>query len=166
LPVLWRSIVPYPAKRQQEGNMRNYVLMAAMSACLAATAAAAQDAPDMKGQWRGKTHTIIAGSGGHWPSSKGTFEQPALAEKDVVLDITGQQDDRFWGTTTLTGNGETTSEPFIGIVTMDGHRVLIADTDGYYWGGVDGETFDFCYSHAGGKTGSSVVNCTNVERQP
>ncbi|MFG1466085.1 hypothetical protein V5F77_24770 [Xanthobacter sp. DSM 24535] len=41
---------------------------------------AAAQTPDMKGDWVGKTNTIIAGVGGpHWPDSKGTWEKPLLA---------------------------------------------------------------------------------------
>jgi hypothetical protein len=58
----------------------------ALAAVLAypAFALGADQAPDVKGKWIGKTHTIIAGRGMHWPKSRGTFDKPALLEKDLV----------------------------------------------------------------------------------
>jgi hypothetical protein len=56
---------------------------------------AADKTPNMKGKWVGKTHTIVAGLAPHWPSNKGTFEKPGLFEKDLVIEITGQEGNRF-----------------------------------------------------------------------
>ena len=92
------------------------VVVAALVAC-PASALGADQAPDVKGRWIGKTHTIIAGRGMHWPKSRGTFDKPALLEKDLVIDITGQEGRRFWGMTTISGGGEKTDEPFIGELT-------------------------------------------------
>jgi hypothetical protein len=128
---------------------------------------AADPVPDMKGRWIGKTHTIVAGQGGHWPSNTGTLDKPGLSEKDLVLDIRGQQDDRFWGVTIMSSGSERTEEPFIGeLFGKDNKKVLTADTDGFLWGELDGNTLSFCYAHAGGKTQTSVVSCTEVKRAP
>ena len=83
----------------------------AIIAVVSSSTFAADQAPNMKGKWVGKTHSIVAGSGGHWPASKGTFEKPGLFEKDLVIEVTGQEDRRFWGIQTLSGNGESTQEP-------------------------------------------------------
>jgi hypothetical protein len=122
--------------------------------------------PNMKGKWVGKTHTIIAGVGLHWPSNKGTFEKPGLFEKDLVIEVTGQEGDRFWGNQILSGNGEKTEEPMIGELTGEHNKtVIIVDTDGYINGRlVSNDTLSFCYTQAGGKTESSVVSCTQVKR--
>jgi hypothetical protein len=130
-----------------------------------ALAQASDKVADMKGKWVGKSHTIVVGSGGHWPAGKGTFDNPGLAEKDVVIEIKGQDQRRFWGVTTLSGNGETTTEPFIG--SLSGHRsreLVIVDTDGYFSGEVRGNTLSFCYAHTGGKTDSTVVSCSQAKR--
>jgi hypothetical protein len=125
----------------------------------------ADKAPDMKGKWSGKTYSIVAGSGGHWPSSMGTFAKPGLFEKDLIIEVTGQEDRRFWGIQTLSGNGEKTDEPFIGELTGNRNRdVVIADTDGYLRGEVRGNVLSFCYTQAGGKSESSVVSCSEVKR--
>ena len=106
----------------------------ALMACPALVLAADQ-VPDIKGKWIGKTYSIVAGRGGHWPSSKATFEKPGLFEKDLVIEVTGQEDRRFWGIQTLSGGGEKTEEPFVGELTgKDNHEVVMADTDGYLKG--------------------------------
>jgi hypothetical protein len=133
-------------------------------------ALADESIPDMKGDWVGKSYTIIAGSGSHWPTSAGTFEKPGLLEKDLVIRVTQQADRRFWGVTILSGNGEKTEEPFIGELTGKDHRFAVfVDTDGYWSGEINGDEFSFCYTQAGavheGKT-SSVISCTEVRHQP
>jgi hypothetical protein len=65
------------------------------SIVVSASAFAADQPPIMKGKWIGKTYTIVAGSGGHWPTNKGTFDKPGLMEKDLVIEVTGQEDRRF-----------------------------------------------------------------------
>jgi hypothetical protein len=136
-----------------------------LAALVAYPALAADKIPDIKGKWVGKTHTIIAGMGLHWPSNMGTFEKPGLFEKDVTFDITNQEGNRFWGNQIFTGNGETTQESMIGELTGADYRtVVIVDTDGYVNGRISGNTFSFCYTQAGGKTQSSVVSCTQVKR--
>ncbi len=130
-----------------------------------ALALAADDVPDITGKWVGKTFSIVAGKGGHWPSSAGTFEKPGLYEKDMTLNITNQEGRRFWGVTTISGDGESTDEPFIGAFAPGGKRVVIADTDGYWDGPIKDDTFSFCYAQAGGPSNSSVVSCTEVKRQ-
>jgi hypothetical protein len=135
---------------------------------VSSSAFAADQTPDMKGKWVGKTHTIVAGSGGHWPSNKGTFEKPGLFEKDLMIEITGQEGRRFWGNQTISGMGENTQEPMIGELTGKGNRtVVIVDTDGYLNGQLIGKNaLTFCYTQAGGKTPSSVVSCSEIKRAP
>ena len=137
-----------------------------LAAALACPALAADKIPDIKGKWVGKTHTIVAGMGLHWPSNMGSFEKPGLFEKDLVIDITGQQDNRFWGNQIISGNGEKTEEPMIGELTGANNRtVLLVDTDGYLNGQLIGnDTISFCYTQAGGKTETSVVSCTQIKR--
>ena len=147
-------------------NRSAVIGLAALSlmACPASVLAAGK-APDLKGKWVGRTYSIVAGSGGHWPTSKGTFEKPGLFEKDLVIEVTGQEDRRFWGVQTFSGNGEKSQEPFIGeLAGKDNRDVLIADTDGYLKGEISGDVLSFCYAHAGGKSETSVVSCTKVKR--
>lgn len=99
----------------------------------------------------------MSGSGGHWPTNKGTFEKPGLVEKDLVIEVTGQEDRRFWGIQTLSGNGEITQEPMIGELTGGNNRtVVIVDTDGYLnLQLVKDDILSFCYTQAGGKRPAS-----------
>jgi hypothetical protein len=126
----------------------------------------ADKVPDVTGKWVGKSYSIIAGSGAHWPTNKGTFDKPGLSEKDLLITVTGQDGRRFWGVTTLSGNGDKTDEPFIG--ELHGKHlqdVLVADTDGYLTGEINGNVLSFCYAQAGGKGSSSVVSCSEVKHQ-
>jgi hypothetical protein len=142
------------------------ILGVTLFAIVSASAFAADQPPDIKGKWAGKTHTIVAGGGGHWPTNKGTFDKPGLFEKDLVIEVTGQEDRRFWGMQTFSGNGENIQEPMIGELTgRDNRTVVIVDTDGYLNGQlVDDNVLSFCYTQTGGKTQSSVVSCTEVKR--
>jgi hypothetical protein len=138
----------------------------ALAAIIAGPALAADKIPDIKGKWVGKTHTIVAGMGLHWPSNMGSFEKPGMFEKDLVIDVTGQQDNRFWGNQIFTGNNEKTEEPMIGELTGPNNRtILLVDTDGYLDGQLIGnDTMSFCYKQAGGKSGASVVSCSQLKR--
>jgi len=137
------------------------------AAMISSSTWAADQVPDIKGKWAGKTYSIVAGTGGHWPSSKGTFDKPGLFEKDIVIEVTNQDGRRFWGNQTLSGNGESTQEPMIGELTgKDNKTVVIVDTDGYVNGQIVGkDTLTFCYTQAAGRGQSSVVSCTEIKRQ-
>lgn len=135
---------------------------------LANTASAADQIPNIKGKWVGKTHSIVAGVAPHWPTSRGTFEKPGLFEKDLVIEVTGQDGRRFWGIQTFSGNGEKTQEPMIGELTgKDNKTIVLVDRDGYLDGQlIDDNTVTFCYKQAGGQSGSSVVSCSEIKRTP
>jgi hypothetical protein len=146
------------------GQLKVGVFAVALVAC-PLLGFAAGNIPDIKGVWVGKTDTIVVGSGGHFPSNKGTFEKPGLFESDIRVIITGQEGRRFWGVKTISVNGEKTDEPFIGeLYGSDNRRVLIADTDGYINGDIRGDVFSYCYAHAGGPTKTSLVACNQVKR--
>jgi hypothetical protein len=132
-----------------------------------AVAPGQEQPPDLKGKWIGKTYAIVAGSGGHHPGSGGTFEKPGLFEKDLVIEVTGQDGRRFWGVTTISAGSDKTDEPFIGVLTGRNNRgVLLADTDGTFNGQLRGrDALSFCYTHAGGKTASTVVSCSELRRR-
>jgi hypothetical protein len=144
---------------------RSVIRHLAIAALIAYPASAlGADAPDVKGKWIGKTHTILVGKGGHWPKGRGTWDKAALLEKDLAFDIRGQDGRRFWGVTTLSGGGEKTDEPFIGELTgNDNKSFVFADTDGFWNGQVNGDdTLSFCYMHTHSK--STVVSCSQVKR--
>jgi hypothetical protein len=132
-------------------------------------ALAADQIPNIKGKWAGKTHTIVAGVAPHWPSNRGTFDKPGLFEKDLVIEVTNQEGRRFWGKQTISGGGEQTNEPMIGELTgRDNKTVVLVDTDGFLDGQLvnNNNTMTFCYKQAGGRTESSVVSCSELKRTP
>jgi hypothetical protein len=153
----------------KEGAMRIaiFTTLATLSVLAWASLAAADGpAPDIKGKWSGRNSAIVAGHGGHWPSGTGSLDKPGLYQKDVTLEITGQEQRRFWGITTLSGNGEVTHEPFIGELTgPDGRKVVLVDTDGYFNGEIDGDLLTACYAQAGGPTQTSVVSCFELRHE-
>ena len=111
-------------------------LAAAALAVNSVLAIAAADVPDIKGLWTGKTFTIVAGAAPHWPNNTGTFTNPGLGEKDLVINITNQQGRRFWGTAMLSGDGgKPDDEPFIGELYGPANRKVIIDydTEMYRW---------------------------------
>jgi hypothetical protein len=142
--------------------IRNLVVVALIA--YPAFAFGQDKAPDVKGKWIGKTHTILVGKGGHWPKGRGTWDQPALLEKDLAFDIRGQDGRRFWGVTTISGGGEKTDEPFIGELTGKDYKSFVfADTDGFWNGQLDGgDVLSFCYMHTHSR--STVVSCSQVKR--
>ena len=146
------------------GIVRAFTVIAGgVALLLPAIAFAADPAPDMKGRWVGKTHSIVGGHGAHGPSNKGTLSDPTLAEKDLVIEIKGQDGRRFWGVTTTSSGSERVDEPFIGVLHgKDNKQLMVVDTDGYLSGELDGDTLQFCYAQAG--TVISVVSCTDVKR--
>ena len=148
---------------------------AARAICLAAPALvlssaltfAAEDIPNVKGAWTGKTFTIVVGAAPHWPKNSGTFAKPGFGEKDLVFNITNQEGRRFWGANTLSGDGGKSVEPFIGELYGPGLRkVMIALTVGTIEGEIDGDVLSFCFvqADARGPTKSSLVSCTDVRR--
>jgi hypothetical protein len=137
-------------------------------ACIVGVASAADQIPNVKGKWVGKTHSIVAGVAPHWPSNRGTFEKPGLFEKDLMIEVTAQEGRRFWGMQTFSGSGENTQEPMIGELTgKDNMTVVLVDRDGYLDGQlIDNSTMSFCYKQAGGQAGASVVSCSELKRTP
>lgn len=140
---------------------------------IAVDVAFAADVPDLKGDWVGKTNTIVAGAGGpHWPESKGSWDKPMLADRDITIRIKGQDGRRFWGESIIAGDaasgGKTTSEPLIGSVSTSGDNVMMADTDGYFIGELSGKTLSYCYLQAGAKQDTdkpAVVTCLEVTKR-
>ena len=98
------------------------------------------------------------------PKGRGTWDNPALLQKELAFDIRGQDGRRFWGVTTISGGGEKTDEPFVGELTgKDNRSFVFADADGFWNGQLDGDdTLSFCYMHAYSR--SSVVSCPQVKR--
>src|SRR3954471_1844820 len=66
---------------------------------MTATIAMAQDTgsyPDMRGQWKGTTDTIVLGTGTHHRSDN-TPGLPRMHNQELTLNIKGQEGRKFWG---------------------------------------------------------------------
>ena len=70
-------------------------------------------------------HHNCGQGGGHWPKGRGTWDKPALLEKDLMIDITGQNGRRFWGVTTLSGAGGEDRRTVHRRAYWQGHRRLL-----------------------------------------
>ena len=159
----------YQMRKAEVSHRRAKAVCLAAAALLLSSALtlAAGDVPDIKGPWTGKTFTIVAGAAPHWPNNTGTFANRALGEKDLVINVTNQEGRRFWGTATLSGNGDKSDEPFIGeLYGPENRKVIIAHTVGIIEGEIDGDVLSFCFAQADarGPTKSSVVSCSDVRR--
>ncbi len=58
-----------------------------VAAIASSSAFAADKVPDIKVKWVGKTYTIVADAGGHWPTNKGTFDNPGRAAHSGSPDL-------------------------------------------------------------------------------
>src|SRR5262249_49111808 len=75
-------------------------------ACISGVRARRGPGTGRQGQMDRKDSHQTRGQGRAWPKGRGTWDKPALLEKDLVFDITGQEGRRFWGVTTVSGGGE------------------------------------------------------------
>lgn len=105
--------------------MRPLIVCAALS--LGACAAYAQDgAPDLRGDWKSKTLSIVAGSTPYNPAKQQQGAQPRLLESEFTLSVEGQNGRRFWGTI----SGARAKEQFIGTLSRDNRTGIGSDEDG------------------------------------
>ncbi|GAB4065473.1 hypothetical protein KHC28_03070 [Ancylobacter sonchi] len=134
---------------------------------------AAAQTPDMKGDWIGRTNTLIAGAGGaHWPDSKAAWEKPLRAQRDITLRIVGQDGRRLRGESIIAGDeasgGRVTTEPFIGTASKAGDKVMMADTDGYFVEDLSDTTLAYCYLLAGVRQANdepAIISCNDVTKR-
>lgn len=139
-------------------------VLAISVAGISTIAQAADKVPDLKGNWVGKSHAIVAGAGGHWPKNNGSYAKPGIYDKDMVLIIDGQEGRRMWGRTIIGTGADATEEPFIASLDIDNKTLVAADTDGYFIGHLHGRTrASFCYAQAGKDT-AAVVSCTELKK--
>jgi hypothetical protein len=125
-------------------------IVIALAGLLLASAAAAQDAPNMIGTWTGKGQGVGAQEG--WTSG------------DITLVITDQRGPAFKGHVTYPeGTSAQGSGDFVGAVALDGRSITTADADGITTGFlIDPNTLEHCYFEAGA---DAKVLCARVIRQ-
>lgn len=137
--------------------MRRFALLVAISAGLAATPAAAQEAwPDLLGKWTAKSRAVVTSPAGHYGGS-GTGSAPRFASADLVIEITRQDQGRYIGT--ITSPGQT--EDKMMVVAEDRRTLRSVDSDGNSFGRIlDADSFELCYA----QVNPSVVSCALFRR--
>lgn len=110
--------------------------------------AMAQEVVNLKGTWTpAKGVHIIDGPSKHGAS--GTVPAPSgdthrTHASKFTFRFEGQEGRKFWGVL----SSDKVSEKFIGAISVDGKRFVMADEDGVFNGTVvDSDTLDYCYSH-------------------
>lgn len=131
----------------------------------AAGVAATERVHNMMGLWKGVTHTIVAGQGGHWTNHQGGFDKPGLFERPFTIEVVGQDGRRFWGRSTVEGSSMQ-NEPFVGALDVDGRRFVLVDTDGAFQGAVMGRnTLSYCYVNVPGpRNPAAIASCSKMMR--
>ena len=112
-------------------------------------AALAQEVLNLKGTWLPTQGTyIVDGPSRHRES--GTVATPGAPDthqthtSKFVFRFEGQEGRKFWG---VLASGKV-SEKFIGAISVDGKRFVMADEDGTFSGTiVNADTLDYCYTH-------------------
>ena len=137
---------------------RTFVLFAAMSYLVTAQPAAAQQAVDMVGTWKGKATAAHLGSNPYRDTKGNVVNFP-----DEILEFTfvikEQKGNRFGGTSTAGGRSET----IVGALSPDGTNGLMLDDDGQYMMTIkDQNTINVCYFHA--NSSGRVVACYPLNR--
>jgi hypothetical protein len=134
-----------------------------MAGMALASAASAQDIPNLKGTWTGDAPVIVAGASLHLPAGASNT-QPAgtyrLGNQMMTYTIEGQDGRRFWGKL----SSPRATERLIGSFSVDGQRFYAIDDDGYIDGVVVGANrIDVCYREAYSDRG--VVACETLQRK-
>ena len=132
------------------------VTLAALAA--AAPAAAAETAmPDMRGTWKGDSHSIVLGGGPHHPDAKSG--EPRFTSVPFTLVIDKQDGRRFSGTFSSTQHSETV----VAVVSRAG-TIFMADDDGYTAGTMlASDRMEICYVHS--SSAKRIASCTELTRQ-
>jgi hypothetical protein len=96
----------FPGEETKEVNMRIPTLMALTLAGLAcldliidkvASAAAPPEIPNVVGEWKGTSETVVFGSSPHHPDSAAPADKARLREVEFTMTVEGQEGRRFWG---------------------------------------------------------------------
>lgn len=133
--------------------------LGAVLLALPAMAGAQEDWPDLTGVWHGLPQAVQVGPTPYRPS-----EQPGVRFADeaipFVFEITDQHDNRFAGTMTAHGHGET----IIGAMRANKADGLIQSENGVHdFTLIDPDTIDLCYQH--NIPNSRVVACYVIRRE-
>jgi hypothetical protein len=128
-------------------------------ALFAAVPAAAQTAiPDLRGNWKGESESIVLGAGNpHHPATP--TDEPQLRSVSFSLNIDKQDGRRFSGIFSSTRS----SEKVIGVISRSG-AIFVADDEGYTRGTMLAPNrMEWCYLHV--STAARVASCVELTRQ-
>ena len=115
--------------------------------------------PDMRGQWKGTSETVVAGSGPHnrTDSAPGT---PRPNNQEFILKITRQEGPKFWGE--LVSKSDVTTK--LGVIESDKKTIYMVDNAGGHNTAklIDPNTLEACYIRPG--TDHMLTGCTILHR--
>ena len=137
--------------------MRKLAWIMTLAALAVAPAAAETATPDMRGTWKGDSHSIVLGAAPHHPDAKPG--EPRFTNVPFTLVIDRQDGRRFSGTFSSTQHSETV----VAVVSRAG-TIFMADDDGYTAGTMlASDRMEICYVHS--SSAKRVASCTELTRQ-
>jgi hypothetical protein len=130
-----------------------------VSAMLAALPAAAQTAiPDLRGNWKGESESIVLGAGNphHSPTPA---DEPQLRSVSFSLTIDEQDGRRFSGSF----SSARSTEKVIGVISRSG-AIFVADDEGYTHGTMLAPNrMEWCYLHV--SSAARIASCLELTKQ-
>jgi hypothetical protein len=131
--------------------------LAAAPAALCAPAAADTQMPEMRGTWKGDSHSVVLGGGPHHPDTKS--DEPRFTSVPFTLVVDKQDGRRFFGTFSSAQHSETV----VAVFSRAG-SIFMADDDGYSVGTMLApDRMEICYLHSSSAT--RIASCTELVRQ-
>ena len=136
----------------------DWVVTLVALAALCAPAAADTAMPEMRGTWKGDSHSVVVGGGLHHPDAKPG--EPRFTTVPFKLVVDKQDGRRFSGTFSSAQHSETV----IAVVSRSG-AIYMVDDDGYDVATMLGpDRMEICYLHL--SSASRIASCTELSRQP
>jgi hypothetical protein len=131
--------------------------LAAAPVALCAAVAADAQMPELRGTWKGDSHSVVLGGGPHHPDTKSG--EPRFTSVPFTLVVDKQDGRRFFGTFSSTQHSETV----VAVVSRAG-SIFMADDDGYSVGTMLApDRMEICYLHSSSAT--RIASCTELVRQ-
>jgi hypothetical protein len=141
-------------------NVAWIVTLAALAAtpvALSTPVTADTQMPEMRGTWKGNSHSVALGGGPHHPDTKSG--EPRFTSVPFTLVVDKQDGRRFFGTFSSAQHSETV----VAVVSHAG-SIFMADDDGYSAGTMLApDRMEICYLHSSSAT--RIASCTELVRQ-
>jgi hypothetical protein len=136
-----------------------------LSLLLGASAAQAQDVPNLKGAWVAKGKALIYGTNPHHPGAAPSETTPRVRDYEFTFEVTGQEGRLAWGQHHSTAS--TVREPFAWAISVDGKSAIGTDTDGYtHMKFLAADRMELCYAQASvSPSKAMIIACDVAERQ-